>query len=326
VKIYLASAGVPASHSAIVGWQHAASQDRRRRHVLVDDADDADIVLFTECNQLGDDLRLAAIREAPITRRLRDRIYVYDQRDRPWCGFPGAYVSMPARSFDRRFQVASSYLPVPGFPVSESEYRTTEPDLLMSFIGSPTHPVRKKLFEAQHPRGLFTRVDGFLFSDSTSRDFATRRKRFEETLVRSKFVLCPRGHGTSSFRLYETLAAGRVPVIIADEWVAPTGPAWESCSIRWPERASVDQLFERLEELEPKAEEMGRCALEAFTEWFAAPVVFDRIASDLALLVAARAGTEFPARGVRGRRYQRLVAAQHAGRVRAAARRWRARR
>ena len=32
-------------------------------------------------------------------------------------------------------------------------------------------------------------------------------------MFRSKFFLCPRGTGTSSIRLYETLSAGRVPVI-----------------------------------------------------------------------------------------------------------------
>jgi hypothetical protein len=37
-------------------------------------------------------------------------------------------------------------------------------------------------------------------------------------------------------RLFETLKAGRVPVIIADRYVLPEGIDWESCSVRVRER------------------------------------------------------------------------------------------
>jgi hypothetical protein len=326
VKIYLASAGVPESHSAIRAWQAAAAQDRIQHHVLVDDPDGADMVLFTECHQLGNDWRLSAIRDAPVTRRLRDKVYVYDQRDRPWCALPGAYVSMPARYFERRFQVASAYVPVRGAGLAEPQYRLTTPDLLLSFVGSPTHPVREKLFGLQYPCGVFARIDDFLFFDPASRDYVARQQFFLETLVRSKFVLCPRGHGTSSFRLYEAVAAGRVPVIIADDWVPPRGPSWDTFSVRWPENAPVEHLLERLEALEANWKEMGRHAFDAFSEWFSPSVIFDRIASDLAALAAGRNESRFPARGLRGRGYRRLLTAQYAGRVRAAAKSWGARR
>jgi hypothetical protein len=48
----------------------------------------------------------------------------------------------------------------------------------------------------------------------------------------SKFVLCPRGYACSRWRLFETMMAGRVPVIISDQWVPPEGPAWERFSVR----------------------------------------------------------------------------------------------
>lgn len=38
-------------------------------------------------------------------------------------------------------------------------------------------------------------------------------KAFCEKLAKSKFVFCPRGEGSSSFRLYQTLMSGSVPII-----------------------------------------------------------------------------------------------------------------
>jgi hypothetical protein len=317
-KVFFASAGIPTAYSAIPVWRRLAAADERGNHQVVDELGDADVVLFTECHLLGADWRLDTIRATAVAREFRDKVYVYDQRDRPWCAFPGVYVSMPARFLDRRYQAPWSYVPVvdPYLALHLDRPPEVTPDLLVSFIGSRTHPVRADLFALRHPRGLFEAVDGFMFHDPGSRDFADRRRRFAETLYRSKFVLCPRGHGTSSIRLFETLAAGRVPVIISDEWVPPNGPSWESISVRWREDESADRLLAHLEALEPRAAEMGASARDAFTEWFANPVLFDRVASELARLAARNASVGFPRRGERGRAYRRMLIAESAGRVR----------
>src|SRR2546423_191766 len=109
--ILLASAGIPDLYSAIGGWRALAALDERHRHHLVEDPDAADIVLFTECHQLSDDWRLDGIRHSGLATTHCDKVYVYDQRDRPWCAFPGVYASMPQRWFEPRHQVAWSYVP-----------------------------------------------------------------------------------------------------------------------------------------------------------------------------------------------------------------------
>lgn len=55
-------------------------------------------------------------------------------------------------------------------------------------------------------------------------------------LAKTKFVLCPRGFGVSSFRLFEAMKACRVPVVISDRYVFPTGIDWDSCSLTVKER------------------------------------------------------------------------------------------
>jgi hypothetical protein len=317
-KVFLASAGVPNAYSSIPSWRRLAAADRRRNHHLVEEPDDADIVLFTECNLLSPDWRLDAIRNTAVAREFRDKVYVYDQRDRPWCAFPGVYVSMPARHLDRRYQVPWGYVSVvePHLVLELDRPPELTPDLLVSFIGSPTHPVRRELFALRHSRGVFECIDNFMFHDARSPDFASRRRRFAEMLYRSKFVLCPRGHGTASIRLFETLAAGRVPIVISDEWAPPDGPSWESISVRWPQSAPPHDLLARLEELEPRAEEMGAAARSAFVEWFAESVSFDQVAGRLTRLVESRAATGFPRRGRRGPAFRRQFVAESAGRVR----------
>ena len=44
-------------------------------------------------------------------------------------------------------------------------------------------------------------------------------------------MLCPRGQGTSSIRLFEAMRMGIAPVIISDKWIGPKGPEWESFAV-----------------------------------------------------------------------------------------------
>ena len=82
----------------------------------------------------------------------------------------------------------------------------------------------------------------------------------------SKFVLCPRGLGTSSNRLYEVMQLGRVPVILSDDWDEPGGIPWATFSIRVSE-SRVAQLRAILERHAPVAAEMGARALSAWHEF-----------------------------------------------------------
>jgi hypothetical protein len=274
-----------------------ARVDRFGEHLLTDNPDESDLIIFSQCHMLPTDWRLTAIRDHPLTMRHRDKVMVYDERDRPWCVIPGLYVSMPSQGFDRRFQRAAGYFRFPDIVVPRAE-----PDLLFSFIGSSTANCRQRLFELRHPDAVIEKVRRFTHFDPTSYKFEERRLRFHDVMARSRFVLCPRGRGTSSLRLHETLAAGRIPVIISDEWVDPEGPEWESFSIRWPE-GTIKGLVETLEERDSDWNAMSAAALVAHETFFAPEVSFHRVVERCRDLQDSVELSRFPRRGIRNRAF-----------------------
>jgi hypothetical protein len=279
-------------------FEELAGLDRFGVHHITNDAGSSDIVLFPHCHMLATDWRLTAIREHPLNQAHREKVMVYDERDRPWCAFPGVYISMPSRAFHYRAQRAWGYFRLPQI-VEPYKF----PDLLFSFIGSVGgNRTRQTLFELRHPSAVVEEVRAFTFYDPSSPHFETRRARYREIVQRSRFVLCPRGAGTSTFRMYEALSAGRVPVIVADDWVPPMGPDWETFSLRWPERQTRG-LIETLEERDSDWPALSAAALQAYGEFFAPEVSFHRIVELCRELIESGGNKKFPTHGVRNRAF-----------------------
>ena len=227
-----------------------AHRDRVGRHTLVDDPAAADAIVFVDLH-LWDmyDPFLRALRSHELVRRFPAKVAVYDERDRPVFTLPGAYVSPLASQVAARPVGAMTYLRLAPPAVDPG----VEPDLLFSFRGARSHPLRAAVLDLRHPRAEVEDSSAVAFmgggTDTAEHDAA--RARYAELVARSKFVLCPRGHGTSSYRLYETLLAGRVPVVLSDAWVPPAGIDWSSCAVRLPQD-DLASLPRRLEEAEAR--------------------------------------------------------------------------
>lgn len=74
---------------------------------------------------------------------------------------------------------------------------------------------------------------------------ATLRAEYLQHLFGSDYVLCVRGAGNYSIRLFETLAAGRVPVIVDTDLALPCADVidWRGLGV-WVEVSEVDQVAE----------------------------------------------------------------------------------
>jgi hypothetical protein len=269
VNVHIPRLRLDAADNPVVEFERAASVDRFGMHHIVTD---------------------------PAEKDHRNRVVVYDERDRPWCALPGVYVSMPASTFDHRAQRPWAYMRLP-----HETAQATDPDLLFSFVGSPSSRSRRRIFELRHPSAVVEEVRGFTFYDRSSPLFDERRARYKDILGRSRFILCPRGKGTSSFRIYEALSIGRIPVIISDEWVPPKGPAWETFSLRWSE-GGTKGLIETLEEHDTHWLSLSAAASTAYTEFFAPDATFHRVIELCRELKESGAMSRYP-HGIRNRAF-----------------------
>lgn len=89
-------------------------------------------------------------------------------------------------------------------------------DIFASFIGSITHPIRKKMCETTK---TYIKTDHQHIED------------FCNILSRSVFALCPRGYGLSSFRICEALEQGSIPVYISDRFIIPGNIDFENYGV-----------------------------------------------------------------------------------------------
>jgi hypothetical protein len=272
---------------ALEAMRSAAAIDRIGRHMLTNDPEDADLILFVENAHYRDDFYYRSLRRHPLLRAFREKAFMYNETDRPWCVVPGLYCSMPRRSFDASRQRAFCY----AYSVNGhvAEYATAgRRDLLFSFLGAPTHAVRRRLYELADPEGVVEDTSHFsLWRELAPDDEERHRRRYASILARSKFVVCPRGVGTSTYRLFEALEAGRAPVLLADQWVAPEGPDWSSFLLRIPEERVAD-LPEILRDHESEAAERGAGARRAWDEWFAPDVRFHTAVEACSSILAGR--------------------------------------
>ncbi len=189
----------------------------------------------------------------PLHRfRPRDlmRTFVYSQRDFPVRWAPGLYASLPmshaGAAFGGAFYVAHHHREQDGLYGDLEAARLIDTDLLWSFVGTAENsPVRDLVLQLKDVRGLVR--DTKRFSDVVRWNWATTHRDegrrafndYAEMIGRSKFVICPRGRGASSMRLFEVLQVGRCPVIVSDEWLPPPLVDWAACSIRSPRDRSV---------------------------------------------------------------------------------------
>jgi hypothetical protein len=273
-RVHLLSAGperpsAPKACSELEAMRELANLDRFGIHTLVEAPEAADLILFVE-HSTDAGAYFQDVRRHELHRRHPERCYLFCSTDRVIPFLPGVYAGIERRWYRSDWVRSGPYLrigsgqpPVPATAPGEARY-------LFSFVGTPhTAPVRSQVVKLSHPRGLIR-------STPVAAANALPPAEYAATLRDSAFVLCPRGGGTATFRLFETMMYGRPPVIIADQWTEPTGPEWASFSVRVPE-SEVASIPSRLEALESQAPAMGLRARQAWEEWFAPEVLFHRV-------------------------------------------------
>jgi hypothetical protein len=265
-----------------------------KRFVLASAADEADVILYIEEGYLGlTDLPavLDTINSAP-----RAAHYVFSECDWPYPFLPGAY---PSLSRLCRWADSWSFLPKIALMAAHLQRPLESPPYLYSFLGRrETHKIREAILSLDGPATPC--VD---LADGPARfpnfDYA---ETYLRVIAESKFVLCPRGYGASSFRIFEAMALSRAPVIISDAWQPPPNIAWDRFCVFVPQR-DVAKIPSLLRAHEERAEAMGQIAGAIHAQHFAPDVFFDRLVT---WLCDSRAGAAFNAEATLARACQAI--------------------
>jgi hypothetical protein len=192
------------------------------------------------------------LRRSPLYRRWHRKVFALDFTDRPIPVLPGLYACLSGTGNSPLYR-GCSYLRVARVPALNVP-NDVEPVFRAWFRGDvASHPIRKRVVALRDPS----------FSVEHRNTGLTTEARYARDLQSGKFILCPRGRGISSFRIYEAMRLGRVPVVISDDWVEPPNCDWSDCHIRVAERD-----IERLPEiLRAREDDWPRMATAARANW-----------------------------------------------------------
>lgn len=268
-------------HNALDTLRHSATLDQNNAHQLCSNPEEADIIFFVEDAHF-DDYLYSKLTAHPYVEQWRDKCFMYNEVDTPYNVLAGLYCSMPHWSFEKNNQQAFPYIKTPNPYIKDiyANNKATERPLLFSFVGRACNGLRKRMIKTSRKQGG-TIIDTSDFNVWDSSDWEKQQQGgvFARTMAQSKYVLCPRGLGTSSFRLFESMQAGRAPVIISDSWVPPNHSDW-SFVIRIKER-EMNTLSQRLSAVAGEAIERGQAGREIWKKHYAPDQIFHTACENL---------------------------------------------
>lgn len=135
--------------------------------------------------------------------------------------------------------VGDNFITIPHYAVNIDTNIKDEKNNLFSFIGSTTTHITRKSLVKKYPNNCFdTNIHWGLY-DGASDDF---KSNYVNLLNDSIFSICPRGTGISSVRLFESMAMGCIPIVVADNYEYPLSDIieWSKISINVSENEIND--------------------------------------------------------------------------------------
>ena len=273
-------------------------------HSITEDPHAADAIVFVENTQF-DDLAFSAVMSHPLVSRYPGKVFMYNETDRAWPVLPGLYCSLGQGLASGQSQVAFPYLTAGNDGIRHIHTINAERTWLYSFVGATSHASRRALFRLTDERACIVDTSEFCTWNPVQPARYQFQKLYTDSIADSKFVLCPRGIGPASLRLYETIEAGRVPVIISDSWVPSPQIDW-SFAVKIPE-SQVTSIPEILRALESEWEDRGNAARRAWLSTYAPDQLFNTLCNAIQQ-ISPSAG--LPALTFRARLLKRRVLAE----------------
>jgi hypothetical protein len=199
---------------------------------ITDNKNTADVIIHYPTESLNINTLLRPLSNDDVRR------FVLNSGDHPTGRMSGFYSSLHKTLF-RSDRHRTVHYPIP-FNELVEEFPQSDVVYNFGFLGGMTAALRQRLYDRLKPTEAQYRscikIQGLVFStafDGTGMDV---KREYIAFLRRTRFILCPRGLGVGSVRIFEAMKAGRVPVIISDKYVLPSGIDWDSCAVRIREK------------------------------------------------------------------------------------------
>jgi len=251
--------------------------NNQERVCMIESPEKADIIIFAETHS-DDSEHIDAVKRvmrSPLYMTFKHKCAVHSGKDFPRTLLPGVYPSIPNR-WARKVQCCGGPYLAPLNPYMDGDHGWDgEIKTLAGFLGCCE---RKRVRISLKKHAIDTGWNRIKVNDCTrefigslregdlSQHLALKRE-FVRQILSSKFALCPRGTGPSSFRIFEAMQLGRAPVIISDDWTPPVGPDWPRFTIRVSER-NIAKIPQVLAKHESAWEIMGQHAKKAWLKWY----------------------------------------------------------
>ncbi len=256
-------------------WRLSESARHSETINLTDDPARADIILLIA----GNSVPWPQVLNNELVVAYFSKCYLFSWADKCIPRLPGVYASVESR-WHMPFWERSGFYP----KVFDHEWiQPSDPSTaryVYSFLGTAGNSsVRGEIMKLAGAAGALIEDTGSHIGNligQPSDVYAGYQRRYAASLCDSRFILCPRGVGPSSFRIFEAMKAQRVPVIISDQWVEPVGPQWERFSLRVPENA-VGTIPQLLQQHVPRFNTMAELARAEWERWFSKETALDTI-------------------------------------------------
>lgn len=159
------------------------------------------------------------------------------------------------------------------------KYSKDKKEIFCSFVGSITHPIRQMMVDNLKNNPKYLLRYGNWRNNLSKTDF----EFFSEITGNSIFTLCPRGYGKNSFRMYECMQFGSIPVYIYDDDWRPfkEDVNWDdfSVSIHISNLQNIDKILSAISDEDQQ--QMRNNIVEYYNKLFTLESLSKRILSNI---------------------------------------------
>lgn len=245
--------------------------------------DYANAIIIQEKNSFKNFRYISELLEDPLVSKYPDKIFTINTDDCATGLLKGIYTCLPGSRFNAEVYRSVPYMEFPNEFVFANYSHYPEPIYLASWRGNTkSNKIRSKMIQ------LFQDNDRLCLesTDSWLNHNSHEKEDYVNLIRKSRFSLCPAGWAPASFRIYESMALGKCPVIIADQFVSPKGPNWKEFALFFPEK-KIHKLSAFLLEHEHQADDLGKKALAAWEKHFSVEHISQYYADSLISLICS---------------------------------------